>query len=99
MDDIELEAHKRRLSFLRGQAAYYGINCAPHILMEIEDIEKFLKKSFAFIEERVSSEKPGNLASSHAKDVIRKVAIITAGTAILTTLYLVWSYTGHNPQS
>jgi hypothetical protein len=44
MHKEELKAHKRRLTILRVKAAYFGIDCPPHILMEIEDIEVLLNK-------------------------------------------------------
>jgi hypothetical protein len=40
----ELTAHQRRLKLLKVKAAYYGLDCPPHILLEIEDVERLLKK-------------------------------------------------------
>lgn len=40
----ERKAHKRRLKLLQIKAAFLGIDCHPHILMEIEDIALLLKK-------------------------------------------------------
>ena len=44
MHTEELKNHKRRLTTLRLKAAYFGLDCPPHILMEIEDVELLLKK-------------------------------------------------------
>ena len=43
MHKEEQKAHKRRLAILRVRAAYFGLDCPPHILMEIEDIILLLK--------------------------------------------------------
>jgi hypothetical protein len=37
------QAHKRRIRHLRVQAALWGYNTPPEILMEIEDIQALLK--------------------------------------------------------
>lgn len=44
MHKKERKAHRRRLKILRIKAAYFGLDCPPHIRLEIEDIEADLKK-------------------------------------------------------
>ena len=44
MDADILQAHQRRLRFLEIRAAEMGKDALPHILMEIEDIDRLLKK-------------------------------------------------------
>ena len=44
MHNEAIRAYRRRLLILRIKAAYFGLDCPPHILMEIEDIRAFLKK-------------------------------------------------------
>jgi hypothetical protein len=39
-----LEIKKRRLSVLEQQASYYGIDCPPHIIMEIEDTRREIER-------------------------------------------------------
>lgn len=39
------QAYKRRLKCLQLRAALMGINTPPEVLLEIEDIDRLLKKS------------------------------------------------------
>lgn len=49
------QAHKRRLHHLRVQAALRGYSTPPEILLEIEDIERRIKKSSSLPKIRQSS--------------------------------------------
>ncbi len=92
MGDKELEGHKRRLEILREQAAKYGLDCPPHILIEIRDLEELLKKYRDCIDETLSPDTIGKTLV-YIKSGITKVAIISAVTATLTTFFVIWSYT------
>ena len=50
MHNEAVRAYRRRLLILRIKAAYFGLDCPPHILMEIEDIRAFLKKEKKSVE-------------------------------------------------